>query len=95
MYVVTVDFSIERESTDSFIEAMQANARASVQKEAGCEQFDVCIDPSDRSRVFLYELYVDQAAFDEHLRSEHFLAFDRATAGWIESKVVRKWQRLD
>ena len=41
-----------------------ANARASVEHEPGCSQFDVCVDPKDKSRIFLYEIYDDRAAFD-------------------------------
>jgi quinol monooxygenase YgiN len=43
---------------------------------------------------FLYELYDDEAAIQAHLRSPHFLQMDAATAGWVESKVVRKLRRM-
>ncbi|HYM47338.1 MAG TPA: antibiotic biosynthesis monooxygenase [Burkholderiaceae bacterium] len=58
----------------------------------GCIQFDVCIDPADRRRVFLYEVYIDRAAFEDHLNAEHFKTFDRTVASWVESKAVKPWQ---
>lgn len=90
MYVVTVEFTIGAASARPFLVEMLANARASL-TERGCIQFDVCADPVDHQRVFLYEVYIDRAAFDAHLSTEHFKMFDRTVAPWIESKVVKTW----
>ena len=90
MYVVTVEFTIGAASARPFLVEMLANARASL-TERGCIQFDVCADPVDHRRVFLYEVYIDRAAFDAHLSTEHFKMFDRTVAPWIESKVVKTW----
>ncbi len=94
MYVVIVDFKIKKEHLAAFMPEMIANARASVADEPGCSQFDVCVDPQDKSRVFLYEMYADRTAFDAHLRTPHFLAFDKTTAAWLESKAVRTLERV-
>ena len=72
-----------------------ANAQTSVAKERGCIQFDVCVDPADPGRVFLYEVYSDREAFEEHLRVEHFEAFDRSAASWVASKAVKTWELID
>lgn len=94
MYVVTVEFAIRAASFEPFIRQMLANARTSLETEPGCSRFDVCTDAANPSRVFLYELYVDRAAFDAHLGSEHFKVFDRTVAKWVELKTVRTWQLL-
>ena len=54
---------------------MLANAKVSRETEPGCRQFDVCVE-ADTGRTFLYELYDDRAAFEAHLASAHFKAFD-------------------
>ena len=95
MYVVTVEFMIKTVSAEVFLVEMLANARASAAMERGCIRFDVCVDPADRRRVFLYEVYVDRAAFEEHLGAEHFKVFDRTVAPWVESKAVKTWQLID
>jgi len=95
MYVVTVEFVSKAAHAVDFLEALIGNARASREREPGCRQFDVCTAPDDRSRIFLYELYDDRAAFDAHLASAHFLAFDAATRDWVESKAVRTYERVD
>lgn len=94
MYIVTVEFTIKPERLDAFLPLMVENAKASREKEPGCRQFDVCTDPAAPNRVFLYEVYADRAAFDIHLASSHFKAFDSAVAQWIEAKVVRIYTRL-
>ena len=94
MYVVTVEFEIKVEKLDEFRAQMVANARASREREPGCLQFDVCADPAKPERIFLYEVYADRAAFDAHLTTEHFKAFDRTVASWIAAKAVRSYERL-
>jgi quinol monooxygenase YgiN len=94
MFVVTVNFVIKDEHIENFSEAMKAQAQNSLNREVGCHQFDVCFDPKDRSRVFLYELYTDKEAFEEHLKTDHFLNFDATVRDWLISKTAANWDRL-
>ncbi|MDH4181203.1 MAG: antibiotic biosynthesis monooxygenase [Betaproteobacteria bacterium] len=93
MLVVTVVFEPKPEHAPAFRAAMLDNARASRETEPGCRQFDVCVDPASGT-IFLYELYDDRAAFEAHMRTAHFLAFDAATRDWIARKDVRIYERL-
>ena len=40
--------------------------------EPGCLQYDAHRDPDDPNAFFLFERYVDQAAFEAHAASPHF-----------------------
>ena len=93
MLALVVEFRIKAAYIDAFDAAIRANARASLEREPGCRQFDVCRDPDDAALFFLYELYDDEAAIQAHLKSAHFLQMDQRTSGWVHSKVVRKLQR--
>ena len=93
MFVVTVEFKVRPEFVAQFLPEMIANARATASTEPGCRQFDVCTDPQDQTRVFLYELYDDRAAFDAHLATPHFKEFDRKTGAWLVSKTASTLQR--
>ena len=93
MFVVTVDFTLDPAQRDAFLPLMLENAARSREDEPGCRQFDVCIDPTRPDRVFLYELYDDEAAFDAHLAAPHFSAFAAATASMITARVLERWQR--
>lgn len=91
MYVVTVEFIIKAGHAVEFLPAMIENARASREREPGCRQFDVCADANDPHVIFLYELYDDRAAFDAHLATAHFKAFDAQVGPWVERKSVRTY----
>lgn len=95
MYVVTVEFEIRLEQFSAFLPLMLENAQASHRLEPGCQQFDVCTDPDRPDYVFLYEVYTDRSAFDEHRASEHFKRFDRAAQEMIARKTVRTMQRIE
>ena len=94
MQALIVEFRIQPEHVQHFAEAIADNARASRDSEAGCRQFDVCRDPDDPSLFFLYELYDDAAAIDAHLAAPHYLHFAQASAGWVEHKAVRRYERV-
>ncbi|SNB69862.1 D-3-phosphoglycerate dehydrogenase [Arboricoccus pini] len=65
-FVVLVEFSVKEGRTKEFLELITRHAEASFANETGCLQFDVIEDGNDAHRVFLYEVYADQAAFEAH-----------------------------
>ena len=87
MYLVAVTFRIQPDRIDAFLPRVARQASDSLE-EPGCQRFDVWQDPDDRTRVFLYEIYDDRAAFDVHLASPHFTAFDAEVGPWVEDKQV-------
>lgn len=94
MFAVTVQFQIRDGMIDDFLPLMLENAKASLEDEPGCRQFDVCTDPDRPGDVFLYEIYDDAAAFQEHLRTSHFLAFDAQVSTMISSKSVATYSKV-
>ena len=94
MFAVTVNFEISSENMQRFLPLIQANARASVDTEAGCQQFDVCTDPAHPNLVFLYELYDDEAAFQTHMKQPHFAKFEDEAGAMITSKSVATFAQV-
>lgn len=91
MYAVTVTFQIAPDQIGDFVPLILENARTSRRVEPGCQQFDVC---HDQNEVFLYEIYDDQAAFQMHLDSDHFKAFEGAIHGMVQGKQVRLFEEV-
>jgi quinol monooxygenase YgiN len=89
--IVVVQFLVKPGHTAAFLARVRQQAQDSLALEAACRVFDVAVDPADCARVLLYEIYDHRDAFDNHLRSAHFRAFDAEVAGWVESKVVEHW----
>ncbi len=94
MFAVCVTFQLKAGAAPDFMPLMLENARTSLRTEAGCHQFDVATDEGSPDAVFLYELYTDRAAFDVHLASAHFVAFDAATRDMIAGKSVTTWAKV-
>jgi quinol monooxygenase YgiN len=96
LFGLTVTFRLHLGQAAAFLPLMRANAAASLQNEPGCLRFDVLQpETGDGHEVFLYEVYTDAAAFDLHLASPHFIAFDTAVRGMVASKAVRRYRLED
>ena len=72
MYVILSPFQIKREHRDEFIESIIEDAKSSVANEEGCLRFDVIQDSNHMDRVWLYEVYKNETAFNAHKASIHF-----------------------
>jgi autoinducer 2-degrading protein len=94
MFAVVVSFKLHPGEGARFLRRVVLNAETSRTVEPGCRRFDVCADADDPDAAFLYELYDSQAAFDAHLASEHFKAFDRETAELVADKTVRTYRTV-
>lgn len=90
MFLVAVTFDIVAEHAAAF-RARVAQQAADSLTEEGCHRFDVWNDSGAIEQVFLFEIYTDRAAFDVHLASAHFKAFDAEVAPWIADKSVEMW----
>lgn len=82
MYVVIAPIQIKPEYREQFIKEMIEDARGSVNNEPGCLRFDIIQDGNDPNRIWLYEVYRDEAAFQEHLRQPHFIRWRDTTQDW-------------
>ncbi|MDX0967289.1 putative quinol monooxygenase [Sinorhizobium medicae] len=88
-YVVIVTFEVKMAYRGVFREAILENASASRGSEPGCTVFDVW-ENQDGSEIFLYEVYNSEAAFKEHLSTEHFRRFETVVAPWIIDRHVSR-----
>lgn len=95
MFVVLVQFIVKAGNEQAFLERVCRQAADSLQLESDCRQFDVCRDDRNPRRILLYELYTNAAAFDAHLHSSHFVAFDHDVRPWVEHKSVEHWSRCE
>ena len=88
-FVILVEQTINDGAMDSYLSAIRENARASRQ-EAGCLRFDVLRVEDSSDTVLLYEIYVDEAAFEAHRKTAHFAKFDSLRKLMIKgSRVTR------
>ncbi|PKB73459.1 MAG: hypothetical protein BZY75_01725 [SAR202 cluster bacterium Io17-Chloro-G7] len=84
MYIIVAALQIKDGFKDQFIEGLIVNASSAVKDEAGCLRFDVIQDANDDNKVWVYEVYNDEAAFEAHTQSPHYLKFRGESDGWRE-----------
>jgi quinol monooxygenase YgiN len=82
VYVILAPIQIKDGHRDGFVAAMVEDARDSVAKEPGCVRFDVIQDAGDPNRIWVYEVYADEAAFEAHMQTAHFAKWKAAIQHW-------------
>lgn len=90
-FVITVDFTVKPGAMTAFRKLIDRNARDSCADEPGCRRFDVLVPTEPADKILLYEIYDDRAAFDAHLKTPHFDAFNRESEGLVISKTVAQY----
>ena len=70
-YVVRATWIAAAGETDAVAAILRELAEAS-RRESGCRTYEVYVDPAEPAVFEIYERYEDEAAFDEHVASEHF-----------------------
>ena len=72
--VLQVLIRIKPENVDAFMQKLAANA-AAARAEPGCQTFQVLVDPKEKTKVMLYEIYKDETAFQHHQAQPAFKAY--------------------
>jgi len=92
MFVLSVELRIKPENVESFTARALENAAQS-RKEPGCRQFDVLVDPKEPTRVMLYEVYLDDKAFEAHQQTPHFKKYLAEAVPLLASRERHVWTR--
>ena len=91
-FVLVVNIRIKPENVDAFMKQLSANA-AAARKDPGCRQFDVLVDPKDKTKVMLYEIYDDEKAFEAHQQTPHFKKYVAEAVPMLAARERSTWQR--
>ena len=91
MFVLQVNIRIKPENVDAWMKKALENAR-DARKEPGCRHFDVLVDPNDRTKVMLYEIYNDDKAFETHQQTQHFKKYLAEAVPLLASRERQVWK---
>jgi autoinducer 2-degrading protein len=92
MFVLQVNIRIKPENVEAFMKKCVENGNAA-RKEPGCRQFDVLVDPKDKTKVMLYEVYNDEQAFEAHQATPHFKKYVAEAVPLLASRERTVWKR--
>jgi quinol monooxygenase YgiN len=90
--VLQVNIRIKPENVDAFMSKVIENGRAA-RSEPGCRQFEVLVDPEDRTKVMLFEVYDDQKAFEAHQAGAAFKKYIDTAVPLLASRERQFWKR--
>ena len=90
--VLQVNIKVKPENLDDFMKQVIENARAA-RSEPGCRQFDVLVDPEDKTSVMLYEVYDDQKAFETHQAGNSFKKYLANAVPLLASRERHFWKK--
>ena len=93
MFVLVVHLKVKPETVDAFMSRLSENAK-NARNEPGCKQFDVLVDPNDRTKVLLYEVYNDEKAFEAHQQTPHFKKYFAEALPLLASRERTLWKRI-
>jgi len=94
MFVLVVNLRLKPESVDNFMKRLSDNAREA-RKEPGCKHFDVLVDPSDKTKVMLFEIYSDEKAFEAHQQTPHFKKYLAEAVPLLASRERQVFRRVE
>ena len=93
-FVLMVMLRIKSENVDRFMAEVLANGREA-RKEPGCRQFEVLVDPADRTKVVLFEVYDDEKAFEAHQQTPHFKKYLADAVPLLASRERQVFTRVE
>ena len=92
MFVLSVSIRIKPENVDVWMKKALENA-AGARREPGCRQFEVLVDPADRTQVMLFEVYDDEKAFEAHQQTPHFKKYLAEAVPLLASRERHVWKK--
>jgi len=92
-FVLQVSIRIKPENVEVWMRKALENAREA-RKEPGCRQFEVLVDPNDKTKVMLFEVYDDEKAFEAHQQTPHFKKYLAEAVPLLAARERQVWKRV-
>jgi quinol monooxygenase YgiN len=84
-YINAVDIDVVPGQIENYLAAIKDVGAATIKTEPGCSEFDISVSQKDPNHLFIFEVYDSAAAFDAHLKTDHYKKY-AATAKDIVAK---------
>lgn len=86
---LVVGFEVKPGMKSRFLEVMREHASKTLEDEEGCLEFFVCDPVEGGDRVFLYEMYADEAALEIHKASPALARTRERYADIVDSRDIQ------
>jgi len=87
-YVRVARIEIDPERLEAYRAALREEIEASVRLEPGVLALHAVAERDDPTRVVVFEIYADPAAYAAHLGTPHFRKYKAATEGMVKGLTL-------
>ena len=88
LYINAVDIDVVPGQLENYLAAIKEVGAAAIKTEPGCSEFDVTVSQKDPNHLFIFEVYNNAAAFEAHLKSDHYKKYAAAAKDIVAKREV-------
>ena len=78
LYINAVNIDVVPGQFENYLAAIKEVGAAAIKTEPGCSEFNITVSQKDPNHLFIFEVYDNAAAFDAHLKSDHYKKYAAA-----------------
>ena len=82
MFIMMANLQATPGHKEELIQALLHQAKEVSDHEPGCTRYDIIQDGGDPNKIWLYEVFQNDAAFQAHIDSPHTARFMETTKAW-------------
>jgi (4S)-4-hydroxy-5-phosphonooxypentane-2,3-dione isomerase len=88
LYINAVDIAVVPGTIENYLAAIKEVAAATIKTEPGCSEFDITVSRKDPNHLFIFEVYDNAAAFDAHLKTDHYRKYAAAAKDIVAKREL-------
>jgi quinol monooxygenase YgiN len=88
LYVQIAALEIHASQVAAYRLAVEDQANAAIAKEPGVLALNAVANKDDPTRITVFEIYRDRAAYESHLKAEHFLRYKATVEAMVKSLTL-------
>lgn len=94
MFVVVVFLEALAGREQELSDALRRHAATCLDREPGCQRYDISTDPIEGASFLLYQVYADETAYLAHRELPHYADFRLLTDPWVRSRRVLTYKAV-
>lgn len=87
-YVRIAKIIVDSTQLDNYNAAVKEHAEAAVGKEPGVLTLYAVYDKNEPTHITVFEIYADVAAYENHIKTAHFLKYKATVKNMVKSLVL-------
>jgi (4S)-4-hydroxy-5-phosphonooxypentane-2,3-dione isomerase len=88
LYINAVNIDVVPGQVENYLAAIKEVGAAAIKTEPGCSEFNITVSQKDPNHLFIFEVYDNAAAFDAHLKSDHYKKYAAAAKDIVAKREV-------